>query len=136
LKKWKEADEKGEVTEGSPLPEPGSLVLGWQENQRGEGRARPAPQVKCPALVLDSRVPRVPLTVLQGHGPFQAEHVEAVTSLGYLGVLSQKELLQHLEAWRWDLVVLLVAMEQVVPRGSRGEVAETEDNTVLQPDVG
>jgi hypothetical protein len=92
--------------------------------------------VKCPALVLDSRVPRVPLTVLQDHGPFQAEHVEAITSLGYLGVLSQKELLQHLEAWRWDLVVLLVAMEQVVPRGSRGEVAETEDNTVLQPDVG
>jgi hypothetical protein len=63
------------------------------KNQRREWRQEQGlyPSVKCPVLVLDPRVPRIPLIVLQDHGLFQSQHVEAVTSLGYLGVCLKSE---------------------------------------------
>jgi hypothetical protein len=73
--------------------------------------------------------------VLQDHGLYEIQPEEACTRLGYMSVLGQRKLLQHRRASVWELDALLADIEQVVPRGSRVEVAEPEYNTRTQPDV-
>jgi hypothetical protein len=67
--------------------------------KEGRGKSGLHPRVKSPALVLGYGVPRVPLIVLQGHGPFQAQPEEAITNLGYLGGMVRGSCCSIMGAW-------------------------------------